>query len=438
MLSQSRVRIALIAAALAVTSAAGLAGTADAHPSQQHFRLDFRPPATVVLDGRQMVANQMGLIAGNKTLRTALTDLLTQAKPELTAGPWTVTAKTQLPPSNDKHDYLSLAPYWWPTQPATATNPWGCPFVDKDGQRDPLVDQIPDHQSEIAAFADIYNLTLAWYYTGDKAYADRAELDIRTWFTNPATAQNPTLAFAQGIPCKFDGRGIGIIEFSYAMTEVVDSTALLDNGAPGWSKADHAAVQQWDAAFLTWLRTSANGAQEDAQTNNHGTFYDMMSAALALYTGQRSLAKTIVQGAETNRINTQILATGQQPLETARTLSYHYSNFNLVALTRLAQIGQHVGVDVWHYTAPDGGTIFQAVDFMIPPATQGNLPSVWPYQDLSFFQYAALDVVHAAAQAGDKNAKAALAKIPVEPGGDLFPIRPAAEQLDNVATTPGA
>jgi hypothetical protein len=157
-----------------------------------------------------------------------------------------------------------------------------------------------------------------------------------------------------------------------------------------------------------------------------------------LYTGQRSLAKTIVQGAETNRIAKQILATGQQPLETARTLSYHYSNFNLVALTRLAQIGQHVGVDVWHYTAPDGGSIFKAVDFMLPAATEGNLPSVWPYQDLSFFQYAALDVVHAAARAGDKNAQAALPKIPVEPGGDLFPIRPAAEQLDNVATTPGA
>lgn len=437
-LSQSRVRTALIAAGMALTTAVGLSGTASAQPIISPVHLNLRPPATVVLDGKQLVKNQIGLLAGDRTLRSSLMDLLAQAQPELTAGPWSVTNKTQLPPSGNLHDYLSLAPFWWPTQPVTATNPWGCPFIQKDGQRDPIVDAIPDHQSEIAAFADIYDLTLAWYYTGNKKYSDRAELDIRTWFTNPATAQNPTLAFAQGIPCKFDGRGIGIIEFSYAMTEVIDSTAILDNGAPGWTKADHNGIQAWDKSFLTWLRTSSNGADEDAQTNNHGTFYDMMSAALALYTGQRSLARTIVQGAETNRIDTQILSTGQQPLETARTLSYHYSNFNLVALTRLAQIGQHVGVDVWHHKAPDGATIFTAVDFMLPAATQGNLPSVWPFQDLSFFQYAALDVVHAAANAGDKNAKAALPKIPVEPGGDLFPIRPAAEQLDNVATTPGA
>jgi hypothetical protein len=69
-------------------------------------------------------------------------------------------------------------------------------------------------------------------------------------------------------------------------------------------------------------------------------------------------------------------------------------------------------------------------------ATHGLSPTVWPYQNLTFFQYAALDVLHAAANAGDKNAKAALPMVPVEPGGDLFPIRPAAEQLDNVATTP--
>jgi hypothetical protein len=428
-------RTALIASALAVSTAVGV--TVPASAAQTDFGFHHGLPATVVLDGTQLELNRIGLLLGNQTLHTSLANLLTQANSELTAGPWAVTDKTQLPPSGNKHDYLSLAPYYWPTQPVTPSNPWGCPMVNRDGQRNPVVDTIPDHQSEIAAFADIYNLTLAWFYTHDVRYAARAELDLRTWFIDPATAQNPNLAFAQGIPCLVEGRGIGIIEFSYAFTEVIDATAILDSGAPGWSRADHATIQAWDNAFLTWLQTSSNGASEKAQTNNHGTFYDMMSAALALYTGQRGLAKSIVLGAETNRIAKQILPTGQQPQETARTLSYHYSNFNLVALTRLAQIGQHVGVDVWHYTAPNGASIFKAVDFMIPPATQGNLPSVWPYQDLTFFQYAALDVMHAAANAGDRNAKAALPMVPVEPGGDLFPIRPATEQLDNVATTPG-
>jgi hypothetical protein len=426
----------LTAVALALATTVVATPSAGASQAAPGLRFSLRAPNTVVLDGRQLQRNQLGLFLGNKTLKTSLADLITQANTELTAGPWSVTQKTALPPSGNVHDYLSLAPFYWPTQPVTPANPWGCPMVNRDGQRNPVVDTIPDHQSQIAAFADIYNLTLAWYYTGDVKYSQRAELDIRTWFTNPATAQNPNLAFAQGIPCLVTGRGIGIIEFSYALTEVVDSTAILDSGAPGWTKADHTAIQAWDSAFLNWLRTSTNGASENSQANNHGTFYDMMSAALALYTGQRDLAKSIVIGSEATRIDKQILPTGQEPLETLRTLSWHYSNFNLVALTREAQIGQHVGVDLWHYTSPTGGSIMKAVDFVIPVATGGLSPTVWPYQNLTFFQYAALDVLHAAANAGDKNAKAALPMVPAEPGGDLFPIRPAAEQLDNVATTP--
>ncbi|KDO07479.1 IS630 family transposase [Amycolatopsis mediterranei] len=111
----------------------------------------------------------------------------------------------------------------------------------------------------------------------------------------------------------------------------------------------------------------------------------------------------------------------------------HYSAFNLVALTRLAQIGKHVGVDLWHYTAPSGATLFGAVDFLIPGATQGQ--SAWPYPELDFRPYAALDVLHAAADAGDRAARTALPRVPVEPGGDLYPVRPAPEQLDDISTS---
>jgi hypothetical protein len=421
--------MAVAASALAASATVGLAGPAAGAPGPH---LSFAAPATVVLDGNQLLRTKVELIAGDRTKRAALADLLTQARTDLTAGPWSVTDKTQLPPSGDTHDYLSLAPYWWPTQPVTDTNPWGCPFIQKDGERDPIVDAIPDHPSELSAFSAIYTLSLAWYYTGDARYAQRAELDLRTWFLDPATAMNPNMNYAQGIPCQVDGRGIGIIEFSYALTEVVDSTAILDAGAPGWTRADHTGITAWDKAFLTWLQTSGNGEDEAAATNNHGSFYDMMSAALALYTGQKSLATSIVRTAETKRVAVQIQADGDQPLESTRTRSWHYFAFNLVALTRLAQIGQHVGVDLWHYTAPDGGNILTAIDYLIPGATQGQ--SAWQDPEISFVQYAALDVLHAAADVGDRKAKAALPSVPVEPGGDLFPIRPAAEQLDNIAT----
>jgi hypothetical protein len=390
-------------------------------------------PHTVVLNGNDLVRTKVAGLAGDPTVRTSLNNLLTQAKADLTAGPWSVMDKTQLPPSGDKHDYLSLAPYWWPTQPQTPSNPWGCPYVDRDGQVNPITKSITDHAERGLAFSAIYDLSLAWFYTGDVQYAQRAELDLRTWFLNPSSTMNPNMNYAQGIPCQVDGRGIGIIEFSYALTQVLDSAAILDEGAPGWTSADHAGITNWSSQFLTWLRTSSNGKNEAAAQNNHGSFYDMMSAALALYTGQRDLAKCIVVTAETKRIAVQIQADGVQPLELTRTRSWHYFNFNLVALTRLADIGQHVGVNLWAYTSPSGGSLTTAVSYLIPAATEGQ--SVWKYPEIDFHQYAALDVLHEAARNGDRQAAAAWAKVPVEPGGDLYPVRPAAEQLDDVSTS---
>ncbi|WP_163508474.1 alginate lyase family protein [Fodinicola acaciae] len=382
-------------------------------------------PKTVVLDGSQLQRNR-------HDVHLSLKNLLAQADKQLTAGPWSVTDKNRVPPSGDKHDYLSLAPYWWPTTEPTESNPWGCPYVQKDGQRNPIVDSISDHAERGYAFSAIYQLSLAWYYTGKSAYAQRAALDLRAWFLNPATKMNPNLNFAQGIPCKVDGRGIGIIEFSYAFTQVLDAVAILDAGAPGWTSADRSGMDAWNSAFLNWLRTSKNGTDEAAATNNHGSFYDMMVAALALSTGQRQLAAEIVNAAKAKRIDRQVRADGYQPEEASRTRSWHYSAFNLVALTRLAQIGQHVGVDLWHYRSPSGGSIFGAVDFLIPAATKGQ--SAWPYPELDFRAYAALDVLHAAAMNGDRKARAAVPHVPVEPGGDLFPVRPAAEQLDDIST----
>jgi hypothetical protein len=387
-------------------------------------------PRTVVLDGSRLALTRDLVRAGAPGLRRPLAELTAQADTYMNAGPWSVMDKPQTPPSGDKHDYLSEAPYWWPTEPATADNPWGCPYVQRDGQRNPAVDAITDHAERGEMFNAVYDLTLAWYYTGRSAYAERAALDLRTWFTDPATRMNPRLTYTQFIPCKTDGRGIGVIDFSQQFTDVLDAVAVLNTGAPGWSRADDAAMTAWDTQFLDWLRTSPNGADEAAATNNHGSFFDMQEAALALATGRRSLARSIVATAETKRLDVQLAAGGSQPLEISRTRSFHYSTFNLVALTRLALIGRKTGIDLWHHTTPRGGSLAESVDFLIPAAVGA---ASWPYPELDFQAFGATDVVHAAADAGDPSARAAVPHLPAPPGGDLWSLRPAPEQLDPIS-----
>ena len=386
-------------------------------------------PKTVVLDGTKLASTRSQLQAGQPALVADLTSLTTAADAALSTGPWSVMDKKQTPPSGSKHDYLSEAPYWWPTTKPTSSNPYGCPYVQKDGRRNPAVDDISDHSERLAMFNAVYDLTLAWYYTGNAAYAQRAELDLRTWFTNAATAMNPDLDYAQFIPCSTAVRGEGGIDFSQQFTDVIDATAILDTGAPSWTSADHAAMNTWYSKFLSWNQTSANGRAEFAATNNHGSFAAMEEAALALATGQNTLATSITTGVETRLLPGQLNADGSEPQELARTRSFHYSAFNLVALTRLAMIGQHVGVDLWHYSTPKGGSILKSVDYLIPAATGA---AAWNHPELDFTAYAATDIVHAAAAVRDSRALAAESKLPPPPGGDLWALRPAPEQLDSI------
>lgn len=388
------------------------------------------PPHTAVLDGARLQQTKARLDHGDPQLRRAVQALTVRADKWLDQGPWTVVDKPRPAPGGDVHDYLSQAPYWWPSQPPTADNPWGCPYVQRDGQRNPEVDSGTDRQDVEKVFDSAYDLSLAWYYTGEKRYARKAGQVLRTWFLDPATRMNPNLDHAQFIPCKYDGRAIGIIDFSQSYTSVLDALALLDTGAPGWNRKDRTGMTEWNTDFLGWLKDSDFGKQEAAAANNHGTFYDMLLAGLACATGDKALARRTVLDARGKRVAPQIAADGSQPQELARTRSWHYSTFDLVAYTRLAAIGRHVGVDLWSYRGPDGQSLFKAVDYLLPAATGA---AAWPHPELEFLRYAATDVVHAAADAGDTLARRAVPLLEAPPGGDLWVLRPAAEQLDSIA-----
>ncbi len=53
--------------------------------------------------------------------------------------------------------------------------------------------------------------------------------------------------------------------------------------------------------------------------------------------------------------------------------------FNLNALFHLAYLGDHVGVDLWDYTSPGGGSIRKALDFILPYTLNFNN---WKYKQI--------------------------------------------------------
>src|SRR4051794_36653552 len=97
--------------ALSIGAVVFLPATATAAPSSQ---AKPQPPATLLWRGENLARAKARLRAGDPAMRTAYRALLRDADEAMDLRPFTVMEKHRTPPSGDKHDYMSLAPYWWP------------------------------------------------------------------------------------------------------------------------------------------------------------------------------------------------------------------------------------------------------------------------------------------------------------------------------------
>lgn len=310
----------------------------------------------------------------NVYITPAYRALLVSADSALKAGPYSVMQKQTVPPSGDKHDYLSMAPYWWPD----TTKKNGLPYIRRDGFMNPQT-RIDHDGLRFGAMTDaVEALGLAYWFTGQRRYADRAALLLRTWFLDPATKMNPNLNYAQAILGVTEGRGIGILDLR-AFPRLLDAMRLME-GAGSWTPRDQARFSTWLTEYLRWLRESANGKDERTQANNHGTLYDMQAAGIALYLGDSAFARELITQDARAKVDSQITAKGEQPLELERTRPMQYSLFNLDALTELAEMSRHVGFDLWHYKGAKGGSIIGALQFIAPYADD---PAKWSKPDVA-------------------------------------------------------
>jgi hypothetical protein len=292
----------------------------------------------------------------------------------LDAKPVSVMDKTKTPPSGNKHDYLSQAPYWWPDP----SKPDGLPYIRRDGETIPSRSGAEFDRTAIGRMIGaVTALGSAFQATAEEKYAAHATKLLRVWFLDPATKMNPNLDFAQGIPGITKGRGIGIIDTS-GLTGVVKACQSMEK-SKAFTEADRKGMKAWFAAYLHWMQTSKNGEEESAALNNHGTYWDLQAVTYAMYTGQQKIARKIVEDAKLKRIAKQIEPDGKMPLELARTKAFTYSTGNLRGLFDLADVAKELGVDLWHFETPDGRGLRKALDYLAPYVDESKK---WPHQQI--------------------------------------------------------
>ncbi|KAI8097684.1 putative alginate lyase [Halteromyces radiatus] len=318
-------------------------------PEIEYIHLDL------VAKCRDSEANDLDFAA----LKVAMDALKKLADSALKKGPYSIV-KDKKPPyiaaSGDVHDFLSYAPYWWPSDANDGT------YVRKDGKRNPDV-KLAQDQSQLENFSEQFMyLCLGYELFRDEEYAKHAVHLLEVFFLNPETKMNPNVNYGQVIRGTNNengkGRPDGLIS--------TRTLACVANVLPALFKFSGYAriadgIGLWFQQYGQWLLTSDIGKQVATKKNNHLSWYLVQLVMIhSVYPlpSVEDMLRSFLQTKLSEHIDP---TTGDQPLESQRTRPFHYLVFNLQALIYITEWTR----DHPHLFGCQDELIGKAVDYLV-------------------------------------------------------------------------
>ncbi|WP_373493729.1 alginate lyase family protein [Aquiflexum sp.] len=328
----------------------------------------------IILEADVLIGIKQKLISNkDKAFPVGLRQLMDRADKKLTEGPFSVVKKSQIPPSGDKHDYISMGTYWWPN-PDTED---GLPYIRKDGQANPEINEYQDPWALEALMDALEVLTMAYYFTEQEKYGAQAITLMHTWFLDPKTRMNPNLNYGQGIPGITEGRRSGIID-TRNFVILPDLISMLSTSSH-WQPSYGEYMEEWFRSYGNWLINSKHGKEEAVHGNNHSTWYFAQLIPMMIYSGQVEQADSLVQMGIPIIMDRMIAKDGGQPEELGRTRTWDYSTMNLEAMLYFAKASEYLGRDLWEYKNEHGGGLKEALEFLAP---YGKGDKNWEYKQI--------------------------------------------------------
>ena len=231
-----------------------------------------------------------------------------------------VGEKSELPPSGDANDYMSIARY----------------SGNSDGVTNPMIYDY-DRPKLARMTSAVYTLSLAYYFSGNEDYAKKASDLLYGWFMDESTRMNPNMNHAQVNPSIEGNQGShqGIIDANDFIF-VIEAVSLL-YGSSHWPSNYHIHLKHWFYEFSTWIIKNYNA--DAFETTNISTWMDVQRAIYFMFTEQEDRVNSNFHiPPVTERIEIQIQPSGVQPNELSRARQRHYEYFNLRAYMKLSLI----------------------------------------------------------------------------------------------------
>jgi hypothetical protein len=313
----------------------------------------------------------LGAISASVEDRDLSVRLRAAADAALQREPSSVIQKARLPPSGTAHDYLSPAPYWWPTAGVEG----GTCHVRRDGERAPESELFQEGSSQFdrsglqRLFDDTTVLALAWHVLGDRAYAERAGECIRTWFLDKNTRMNPHLHFAQIVGEKPSQKGYGILEFK-DVYYFLDAVWMIEQSGVLQPK-EIDSLRAWFSEYAHWLDNDAVAKAAFRLKNNLGLYFDIQRLAIANFLRETAVISRAGLYSRA-RIHGQIALDGSLPRELTRAKPKHYSLFAAQGWTTMARLLSAFGDDLWKFNTEDRRGIEKMLEWVVGYSTGAN------------------------------------------------------------------
>jgi hypothetical protein len=300
------------------------------------------------INSDEIAAIKSKISAGEQPWKNAFDTMLADANKALSQSSYSVTFQ-----GSASNTFYSESPYC------------GWTAVDggrdcRDGQINPQADR-GDYEAAIKLSWAMRNLALAYAFTNDPKYAEKALTLIRTWTIDPDTYMKPGRKSGSG----------AIIELLITIPGLYYGADLIWN-YPAWDAAEK-------SAFLGWVSTYTNYVSRmNLYKNNFSNWQSVLVASGGALLGDKRLMNRAFDLYKF-LVPLQIDVNGYMIKESSRTKGLSYSLFAINAMIQTAEIAKHQGIDLYNYKLGDGRGLELALDRYVQFSKD---PSTWNYQQI--------------------------------------------------------